>query len=367
MYRTSGLGSRMCRTNDLAELDTFGHGLLSKSTVPRKISSSTLAVSLRGKDTCHSTYCRGSPHRSSYQPPAHSFSSAFRAPVLRCPRDLRKPLPWPEEQGQPEVDDLQRWVPTLILKQHILRLQVPVHDPVFVARLHHLHNAAHEDGSPSLRVSWALRVEHVIEKVTAVTKLHDNMHKVAIFKWSFVTNYVGMLGQVFHDVCIMDPPVSSPCVRACTCRPSPLHPVSCPAKAFRVPTLRCFLPLAVAAPSSAFGPSGTFCEEYSHYCCSSSPLFHQTLPPNEMENGGSAIYKLLTRVASFYIFCQLFNLLVGSFCIFCQLLLFQLLHFLSACTFSSFYFPGIRMWYSGHTDVIPARYIGGQLLRMWYL
>jgi hypothetical protein len=55
--------------------------------------------------------------------------------VVGAPHHLREPVAGAEEDGQAEVDDLERRVLRLVGEQEVLRLQVPVDHPVRVAQL----------------------------------------------------------------------------------------------------------------------------------------------------------------------------------------------------------------------------------------
>ncbi|GER37952.1 phenylalanine--tRNA ligase alpha subunit, partial [Striga asiatica] len=83
---------------------------------------------------------------------------------------------WLEEDGQAEVNRLERRILLLVRKQKVLRLQIPMNHPLLVAELHHLNNRSHH---PSRRPLCVVSPGNdPIKQLPTLTQLHHQMHGV---------------------------------------------------------------------------------------------------------------------------------------------------------------------------------------------
>jgi len=122
-------------------------------------------------------------------------------PAVR-PNEIRDGSRWPEltgleEDGEAEVDGLERRVLLLVGEEEVLGLEVPVDHAVAVAELHDLDDGAGDRGRRALRV--VAPGDDAVEQLPSLAELHDEVHGAVVLARLPQGHDAGALGQVPHD------------------------------------------------------------------------------------------------------------------------------------------------------------------------
>jgi hypothetical protein len=105
---------------------------------------------------------------------------------------------WPEEHGEAEVDGLERRLLVVADEEEVLRLEVPVHDPERVARLHDGDDDAGQ--LPGLPLRVVAPPHDAVEQLPARAELHDHVHGDGVLERAADGDDVGVPRQVVHDL-----------------------------------------------------------------------------------------------------------------------------------------------------------------------
>jgi len=105
---------------------------------------------------------------------------------------------WLEEDRETKTDDLEGDIPGDSIKQEILRLEIPMNNPMSVAPFHHPNNCLHQLGSLSFGVMPLLN--DPVKKLTPSTQLHDNVHRKLVLVASLHPCDVGVIRQMVQDL-----------------------------------------------------------------------------------------------------------------------------------------------------------------------
>lgn len=103
-----------------------------------------------------------------------------------------------EEDREPEVGGLERRVLVLVQQQEILRLEVSVHHPHGMARVHDLHDRPQQRRRRPLRVMTPR--DDPIEELPAGAQLHHEMHRLLVLVGPLQLDDVGLPREVVHDL-----------------------------------------------------------------------------------------------------------------------------------------------------------------------
>jgi hypothetical protein len=122
----------------------------------------------------------------------------LRRDVVGAADDVPEHLTFLEEDGEAEVGGLERRVLVLAQQQEVLGLDVPVHDPHGVARVHDLHDGAQQGRGGALRV-LALG-DDAVGELAAGAELHDEVDVVLVLVGAPEADDVGLAGEVVHDL-----------------------------------------------------------------------------------------------------------------------------------------------------------------------
>ncbi|BAS75068.1 Os01g0832450, partial [Oryza sativa Japonica Group] len=102
-----------------------------------------------------------------------------------------------EEDGEAEIDGLERRVLLLVGEEEVLGLEVPVDNAVAVAELDDLHDGAGDIGGGALRV--VAPRDDAVEELPAFAELHDEVHGALVLARLPQRHDAGALGEVAHD------------------------------------------------------------------------------------------------------------------------------------------------------------------------
>lgn len=105
---------------------------------------------------------------------------------------------WFKEDRETKIDNLEGGIRGEGIKQEILRLEIPMNDPMSVAHFHHPNNGLHQLGSLSFAEIPLL--SDPIEKLTPTTQLHHKVHRKLVLVASLYPCHVGVLRQMVQDL-----------------------------------------------------------------------------------------------------------------------------------------------------------------------
>jgi len=102
-----------------------------------------------------------------------------------------------DEDGEAEVDGLERRVVGGAGEEEVLGLEVPVHDPHEVADVHDGEDVAADGGGLALGVAALGR--DAVEELPAGAELHDDVHVVGVLERALELRHVGLAAEVLQD------------------------------------------------------------------------------------------------------------------------------------------------------------------------
>jgi hypothetical protein len=103
-----------------------------------------------------------------------------------------------EEDGEAEVDGLERRVVAPVLEQEVLGLEVPVHDAQRVARLHDADDDARDLGG--LALGEVPPVDDAVEELAALAELHHDVDVERVLVGALDGDDALVAGEVVHDL-----------------------------------------------------------------------------------------------------------------------------------------------------------------------